>query len=208
MKNKIPLSIRVIYWITNFIFGLIILVGAGVFLFNILIYTPFFGDSLQLHAQLPVKVNILGTGTLTKGNSTHKVELVEATSKIHFINTPSFIARKYGSVMLIAVLFFFYLFFTFRKFIVNVYRDKIFEYSNVELLRNIAYGLFAFWLFAIIYSRVAYAYIKSSLVFQQVEILEEYRNFAGILLMALFMWVLSHIFMRGVKLKEEQELTI
>lgn len=208
MKKKKPLSIRTIYWITQIIFWMIAVIGAATVVFNVLVYTPFFGDDLQLHAQLPVKVNFLEKGILSKGNCEHQVELVESTGKIHFINTPMFIARPYGTVMLIAILFIFYLFFTFRKFIINVYKDKIFEYSNVELLRQLAYGLLAFWIFAIIYSRLAYRFIKHRLEFQQIEIMEDYRNFAGILLLALFTWVLSHIFSRGVKLKEEQELTI
>lgn len=207
-KHKNPLSIKVIYWVTNIIFGLIILLGGGVLIFNIMVYTSFFGDSLQLHAQFPVLINVLEEGSLVINNTEVKVEMVEATSKIHFKNTPLFIARRFGTVMLIATLFIFYLFFVFRKIIVNVYRNHIFEYDNVELLRYLAYGLLAFWLFAIIYSRLAYAYLGRSLQFEHIEVVEDYKNFAGLLLLALFMWVLSHIFKQGVALQEEKDLTV
>jgi len=209
MKNfKTPLSIKIIYWLTNIIFGLIILVGMGVITFNVLLYTSFFGDDLQLHVQLPVKVNILEKGNLYLNQTNIKVELVEATSKIHFFNTPLFIARKFGSALLMAFGFIFYLFFMFRKFILNVKRNKVFESLNIELLRNIAYGLLALWIFSIIYSRLVYQYIASSLEFQHVEILQDYPNFAGLLMLALFIWVLSHVFITGVKLQADQDLTV
>lgn len=208
MKKKNPLSIRLIYWITQIIFGLVILVSAAVLVFNVLLYFPFFGEGLQIHANMPVEVNILETGYLEYKNQIHKAELVNATSQIHLINTPAPIARLLGTAMLIAFLISFYIFFTFRKFIVNVYKEIIFDEANVYHLRNIAYGLLGLWIYALIYSRWFYGYIVSNLSFEQVEISDEYRKFAGILMLALFTWVLSHIFSRGVKLKEEQELTI
>ena len=120
MKNrKIPLSINLIYWITHIVYGLIILIGGAALIFNIVLYTSFFGDDLQLHVQFPVKVNILEEGSLTINKTNINVELVEATSKIHFINTPLPLARKFGTAMLFAFSFLFYLFFNFRKFIVN-----------------------------------------------------------------------------------------
>lgn len=207
-KNKNPLSIKIIYWLTNIIYWLIIVVGGGVLVFNVLVYTSFFGNDLQLHAHLPVKANVLEEGTLRLNSTTHKIALVNASSQVHLINTPISVARKYGTVLLIAFMFLFYLFFTFRKFIVNVHKDIIFEDVNVDLLRHLAYGLLAFWFFAILYSRLAYAYIKNAIDFQHVEITEEYRNFAGLLMLALFVWVLSHIFQRGVKLQEDKDLTV
>lgn len=209
MKNiKTPRSIKILYWLTNFVYGLILLVGLGVIAFNILVYTSFFGDNLQMHMQFPVKVNFLEKGDLYLNNTNIKVEFVEATSQIHIINTPLFIARKYGSAMLIAFLFLGYIFYLFQKFMKNVKNNIIFESDNIMLLRNIAYGLLGLWLYAIIYSRAAYGYIANSIDFEHVEILEDYRKFPGLLLLALFIWVISHVFLVGVKLKEEQDLTI
>lgn len=207
-KTKSPLSIRVIYWIANIILGLLFLVGLAVVAFNVLLFTSFFGDDLQLHVQLPIKVNFLEQGDLFIRNTAIKVELVNATSQIHFFNTPLFIARIFGSAMLIAYGFITYLVFTFRQFVTNVKNNKLFESSNIELLRNIAYGLLIFWIFSIVYSRFVYHYIAKSMVFQQVEVTGDYSNFPGLLLLALFMWVLSHIFLVGVRLREEHDLTI
>ena len=206
--QKTPLSITIIYWMTNIIFGLIALVGLAVIVFNILLYTDFFGNDLQLHTRLPVKMNILETGNLYLFNQNIQVELVDATSQIHFFNTPLFIARWFGTAMLMVGAIFFYLMFTFRKFIANVKAFRIFDIQNIQLLKNIAYALLLLWIFSIIYMRIMASIIVRNLEFKHVEFIEDYPNFGGLLLLSLFIWVLSHVLITGARLKEEQDLTI
>ena len=105
MKTKSPLSIRIIYWFTNVILGLLSLISVAVIVFNILLYTSFFGNDLQLHSQLPVEVNFLEMGNLNLNGQDIKVELVEATSRIHFFNTPIFLAKIFGLALLLALSF-------------------------------------------------------------------------------------------------------
>ncbi|MEA3443187.1 MAG: DUF2975 domain-containing protein, partial [Bacteroidota bacterium] len=95
-----------------------------------------------------------------------------------------------------------------RKFITNVKHNKIFEIANIRLLQNLAYAIFALWIFTIIYMRIMFYSIASNVEFEHIEILEEFPNFAGIPMLALFIWVLSHVFITGVKLQEEQNLTV
>ncbi|MCD4697574.1 MAG: DUF2975 domain-containing protein [Bacteroidales bacterium] len=205
---KTPLSIKVIYWFTQIIFWLIVLVGLAILAFNILLYTDFFGNDLQLHVRLPVKMNVLEKGDLFLNGRHIKTELVDATSQIHFFNTPLFLARWFGTVMIVVSAIILYLVFIFRKFIRNVKKHKIFNIENIELLKNIAWALFALWVFAIVYMRIMYYVIARNLEFKQVEFVQEYPNFAGLLMLSLFIWVLSHVFIQGVKMKEEQDLTI
>jgi len=205
---KTPLSIKVIYWFTQIIFWLIVLVGLAILTFNILLYTDFFGNDLQLHVRLPVKMNVLEKGDLFLNGRHIKTELVDATSQIHFFNTPLFLARWFGTVMIVVSAIILYLVFIFRKFIRNVKKHKIFNIENIELLKNIAWALFALWVFAIVYMRIMYYVIARNLEFKQVEFVQEYPNFAGLLMLSLFIWVLSHVFIQGVKMKEEQDLTI
>ena len=124
---KPPFSISVIYWFTQVIFFLLLSVGLGAILFNILLYTDFFGDDLQLHAYLPAKVNFLEKGDLFLNGQQVKVELVEASTKIHFFNTPGFIAKKMGAALSIVVFMIIYLVFEFRKFISNVKKGNTFS---------------------------------------------------------------------------------
>lgn len=205
---KPPFSISVIYWFTQVIFILLLSIGVGALLFNILLYTDFFGDDLQLHTYLPAKVNFLEKGDLFLNGKHVEVELVEASTKIHFFNTPGFIAKKIGAALLVVVSMIIYLVFEFRKFIGNVKKGVIFTQTNIFSLKKIAYGLVALWLFSVVYFRIAYHYIATNLSFEQVVITDEIPYYSGILFLALFIWVLAHIFITGLKIKEEQDLTV
>ncbi len=206
--SKTPLSINIIYWVTQIIYGLFILGCIAVIVFNILLFTDFFGDDLQLHTRFPVKVNILEEGNLYLNDMNIKVELVEGIMQIHFFNTPMFLARWFGSAMIIAAGIFMYMVFSFRKFVINVKRGVIFVEENIQHLKNIAYALLVLWICMIVYVRAMNSVIGSRIEFKQVEISGDYPNFAGVLMLALFLWVLSHIFMTGVKLQDEQNLTV
>jgi Protein of unknown function (DUF2975) len=206
--KKAPLSIRVIYWLTSIVFGLLATVFLGAIVFNILLYTDFFGNDMQLHILLPVKVDFLEIGNLRLNNQNIKIELVDATTRIHFFNTPGFIAKKFGIAMLCVSLFACYLTWTFRMFIKNVKDGEIFTLINIALLKRISYTLIGFWLFTVIYIRIAYYYIAKGLEFDNVFITDDIPDYSGILFIALFIWVLAHIFGTGLKLQQEKDLTI
>jgi len=205
---KPPLSIRIIYWFSNIVLGLLTLVFFAAIVFNILLYTDFFGNDMQLHTALPVKVDFLETGNLYLNEQNVKVELVEASTRIHFIDTPNFITKKVGVALLFVVMFAISLTWLFRTFIKNVKDGETFTVKNIMLLQKLAYTLVALWLFTVIYMRLAYYYIAKNLEFEHVLITDEIPNYSGILVAALFIWVLAHIFITGVKLQEEQDLTI
>ena len=207
-EKKTPLCFHVIYWIMNIITALFAIVSIGLIVFYVMLWTDFFGNDLQLHVNLPGQVNIVSPGTMEYDGATVNIELVEAVTRIHFINTPPSLARKFILILLGVCAFGFFLLWTFRQFIVNVRKGLIFTISNIILLQRISYTLVGFWIFLIVYIRTTYYLISARVEVENVEIVSEFDNYPWILLMALFLWVLSHIFIRGLKLKEEQELTI
>ena len=207
-EKKTPLSFHVIYWIMNIITGLLALVCLAVIVFYVLLWTDFFGNDLQLHVHLPGQVNFIEAGVMPFYGEDVKVELVEANARIHFFNTPAPLARKFAMVLLGVCALGFFLLWTFRQFVVNVRKGAIFTISNIILLQRISYTLIGFWFLMIVYMRVTYYYISAHVEMDNVEIVSEFSNYPGILLAALFIWVLSHIFIRGLKLREEQDLTI
>ena len=101
-----------------------------------------------------------------------------------------------------------FLFYTFRKFIKNVKQGFVFTFDNIHLLKKLSYGIAGFWLFAIAYMQIMYYYVARKIAIENVEVTSEFSNFSGILFLAIFIWVLAHIFETGLKLKEENELTI
>jgi hypothetical protein len=207
-KRKTPLSFHVIYWIMNVLVVLLGIVSIAIVIFYVMLWTDFFGNNLQLHAELPGKVNFLDTGVMKLKGENIKVELVEATCRIHFFNTPTFLARHFTLIAMGVSALGLFMLWTFRQFIVNVRKGLVFTISNIILLQRISYSLIAFWLATIIYKRTAYYYISERVHIDNVEIISDYNNYGGILMSALFIWVLSHIFIRGLRLKEEQDLTV
>ena len=207
-SKKAPLSVRIIYWLSTIFLGLLGLVLVAAVAFNILLYTDFFGDDMQLHTNLPVQVDFLEIGNAHINDQDVKVELVEAASKIHFFNTPSFIAKKVGLALIFVAFSACFGLGVFRKFIKNVRDGNTFTPSNIKLLKILAYSIFAFWIFMIIYDRLFYYYIGQSLDFENIRISSDFNNYSGVLFFALFIWALAHIFLTGLKLQDDNDLTI
>jgi len=209
MKNKkTPLSFQVIYWIMNIITGLFALVCLGVIVFYVLLWTDVFGNDLQLHIDMPGQVNFVNAGTMEYEGGRVAIELVEASTRIHFVNTPVSLARNFTLVLMGVCAFMFYILWTFRQFVARVREGKIFTIDNILSLQNISYVLVGFWVYVIVVRRLTYYYLKPGINIDNVEFVSEFDNYPWMLLGALFLWVLSHIFLRGLRLKEEQELTI
>jgi len=206
--KKRPLSIKIIYWLTQITFWLVVLVLVGALAMNVAIQAEWLGDNMQLHTVLPVQVNYTEKGTLNIDQTIQEVEFVEAIGKLHFINTSEDIAKWFGVFLIVAIIFLLYIFLMFKNFVSNVYRGIVFERYNIRMLQKISYGLVGMWLFLNIYSWLFYYFIAKRIEFEYLEITGEVDSYGGILLAALLLWVLSYIFMRGVKLREEQELTV
>ncbi len=206
-KTLAPLSIRIIYWITvisQFLLGLVIIATIA---FNVFIYLDI-SDNLQLHTQFPVEIDFLEVGSLEINDQIIKVEFVEANSKIHFIDTPRFIANKVAIAMLIVSAGFFYLLLIFKKFINNVKNGDTFTIKNIRILKKLSYGLVALWAFTNIYMFLLYHYIGTRIEMDNIKISSNLNNYSGILFAALLIWVIAHIFIKGLELQEEKDLTI
>lgn len=207
-KRKKPLSIKIIYWLTEIIFWSNLVIFIGAIILNIGLQTELFGHDMQIHASTPVEFNYTELGMLNVEHISQEVEFVEATGKIHLIGTQRLIAKWFGLSMLCVLIIFLFILLMFKNFITNVYDGNIFDRYNIRMLKIIAYGLVGIWFFTIIYSRLFYYFIAKQIEFEHLEVTGNFNSYGGILLAALFLWVLSHIFMYGVKLKEEQDLIV
>ena len=56
--------------------------------------------------------------------------------------------------------------------------------------------------------RIVYYSVAKEVKFEFIKISQQQENFVGILFLALFLWVIAHIFTVGLKLKEDNNLTI
>lgn len=205
---KPPLSLRLIHWFSNVVLGLLSIVTLGAIVFNILLYTNFSNNKMQFRTSFPAKVNFMEKGDLYLNGDHLKVQLVDATTRIHFIDTPDYITKKAGVALLIILPTLFLLVWEFRKFVLNVKNGDVFTKNNIHSLQKISYILVGIWIFTVVYTRLAFYYLNENIHFENIVITDEIPNFKGLLFAALFIWIVAHILMSGLKMKEEQELTI
>lgn len=205
--NQKPISVKIIYWMTNVIFwiyaiaSLFAIFFAGALIIGLL-------NKTQLHVGMPIAMDLSEIGLLEYNGQSVDVEFVEMYGKIHFIDAPSEVTRVFGIFMLLALTLGLYIFMTFKKFITNVYHGEYFDRSNILLLKRISYALIAGWLFAVFYAMFQKFYFLKHLTFESIHVSGEYQTFNGVLIAALLLWVLSHIFQKGVELERENKLTI
>lgn len=206
--QKVPLSIRIIYILTSIIYYLSALISVLGILFAFAILFGFLKDGLQLHIDMPVEVNIEEVGSAYFKGQKMEIQIVEAIGKVHFIDTPSNLARRLVIPMLIVFPLLFWLVFLFHRFMRNVREGRIFVKRNFQLLRMLGYSLMGLWLFTVLYMQIMKHTIVQSFIFEQIVISDSSRWFGGIFIGGLFTLVLAHIFLKGMQLEEENELTI
>ena len=208
MKNaKAPFSIRLIYWLSSFSVGimalllLLMLFLGGLHLFDV--------DTGKTFFTIDFPVDVLGAmGNLTLDGGQYDVMFHSGNGRIAIENPPKKVVKIiYSSLILVSIIGF-YLTWTFRNFIKNIRIGKAFELYNIHLLKHLSYGLLAVWVFSLIYDRILYHYIAKNIVFEQLKFRDDFDKHPMILVTALFIWVLSHAFVQGSKMKEELDLTI
>lgn len=200
-------SVKMIYWITQVFFWLFtaagffaIFIGLGL-VFNLL-------HNMQLNIGLPIEMDLVETGRFSFGEITTNVELKEIIGKIEFQNAPLIVQRIYGVFMILILSIAYYLMLTFRKFITQVYKGFYFDRTNIMLLKRISYGLLGMWILTVFYGYFQYFFLVRNLEFQSIVFKGEVETYPAVLLFALLVWVLSHIFQKGVELENENQLTI
>lgn len=206
--KKTPLSIRIIYILSSIVYYLTIIVSSFGVLFAIGLVFGIWGDDLNLHTQMPFEASIKEVGTAMYLGEEIKLQLVEATGKFHYINTPPIVARTNAIPMFFIFPLMFFAVFLFHRFIRNVSEGKIFDAQNFYFLRKLSYVLVGMWLFTVIYFQLLQRIILSELKFGSIEFSSGDGWYSGLIIAALFTWVLSHVFLKGLEIREENELTI
>ena len=209
-KTKTPVSIRIIFILNEVIFWLFNLVMVLVLVVSFLVLINFFSNEHQLDLQvsLPVAFNANLDGAMVGQNSSTAVQLLEAYGDIKFPGTPPTIAKLFIIPLFIVTGVMYFMLFIFRKFIWSVNRGVIFETKNIRRLRILALSLLAFWFLWHVYDYVVMITVVRKLHFGTIEFTNNTQSHVLLLIFSLFLWVLSHIFLKGLKLEEETSLTI
>lgn len=206
--GKRHLSISVIYWITNITFWIFVVAAILAIIIAFGLFFDYFGDDSNLKVGLPVSFDVLEQGKLMLLNHSVDVKFVEAYGKIAFSELPPILGKIYGVFMIVVMGLFFYIFKLFKNFIRNVYDGAYFETSNFLLLRKMAYGILVFWIAIVVYSVLQNFIIAHHLAFDSIAISGSMEFHGEVVFVALFLLMLSQIFVMGAKLQEDNQLTI
>jgi len=207
-KTKRPLSIRIIYWITEVIFWLMTTVSTFMIIGCIILMMGFKPPDLNLHVKAPFLFSMDGQGVIDTYKGELPIRLVNQSGQLHFINTPLSVARPIAGSIIVIMIIAVNLFWMFRKLIRNVYHGKYFDKRNINYLKYIAYWVLGLWLAMKIYFWIFYYIIEDRIIFEGITIHEQVNTHNYLLLISLFIWTLSHIFKKGLELDETQKLTV
>ncbi|VAW27047.1 hypothetical protein MNBD_BACTEROID07-1710 [hydrothermal vent metagenome] len=211
--KKAPLSIRIIYWVTNISFWLSVLASFLLLVDGILIYANQKADPGFEGRFLPVVIQLQNTGHLNLSNQSTTLKLTTYTIGIEVNNPPRFIVKKIILLNLLLYVIGAYILWIFRMFVKNVKKGEIFSIKNISLLKKISYILISSWLLGVVYSQFTLYIITNHFKFTHVQMMGNLPDYLlnmnpNKLWMALFLWVLAHIFITGLKLQQEKDLTI
>lgn len=209
MKTKhTSTSINLLYFLSNFSLVMLSIFFLVAIAFIITIYTGNFDNNISYTVPFPVKVDYLNSGNLLLNNQDINVELIDASARLKILNPPAVINRLTSLIMICVTLFSILFTVIFRKFIKNVRDGKVFTVENINLLKLLSYGLVVAWLFQAIIMRGAYFYVANKLEFKDTSLRVDFFQYSSILIIALVIWMLAHIFLKGVRLQQEKDLTI
>ncbi len=213
MKAKhTPTSINLLYWLSNFSLVMLSIALFVVIVVSILAYTKpgSFDKDLSYTIPFPVNVKYISSGTLLLNNQEIKVELVDATARLEIHNPPPLINKIVIISLICTFLFSGLLIVLFRKFIKNVKAGQVFSVENINLLKYLSYGLVIVWVFQAIIIPIFHIYIviANQLEFKDQSISVNIFHNSSTLVIALVIWMLAHIFLHGVRLQQEKDLTI
>ncbi len=209
MENtKTHFSILAIYIITNVVFWVVSIAIAAAIIIALGLISNLFGNEMSLQMSLPKSLSFIETGQLSLNGSLSEVQLTATSGKISLIEAPYWIKMALGLFIIAFAVPLFYILHTFRTFINNVQKGAFFDLSNISLLKKISFGVLTLWGIIIINSVFRYFFIVRNLEFETINIVAGFRSYYEILLFALLVWVLSHIFEKGVRLQDDTNLTI
>jgi hypothetical protein len=209
MKSlKTPLSIKLIYWLTNFSFWVLTGLVGIIAMVNIIELTIGYNHSLQMIIQMPIPIEVNEIGIMHLKNQDHNVQIVDAYGKLKFTDSPDFVTIWVIRVMLLVSLIGWFILWRFKQFTFNIRSGKIFELDNINKLKEAAYGLVGLYVITRIYMSILANEINQHLDLNSVTLGSKLLDTDAIIYIAIILWALAHIFMSGIEMREEQELTI
>jgi len=208
-KQNSHFSIRLIYNLSRILFWVFAVLSSIIILFALILNLfSYPTENYTVSVEIPTSFMVHGKGMLNVSETNTAITISEASGSIAFENPPRILSIVIFLALIPLVLLILYSLWIFKSFTYNVKIGEVFEISNIKHLKKIAYVLFGIWL----YLKVAIILFNSFLVpkidFDGLEFSFTSGSLFKLLALSLFVWVLSHIFQKGVEIAEENKLTV
>lgn len=204
---KTPLSIRILYWLTNIVFWLMILIASTVFVVNLIFLTDI-NETFQLRINMPVPIEVVENGKMFLTGGEEVVRIEEAYGKLHFVNTPFFISKIVARILFVVLMLGLFMLWRFKQLINNLKNGLFFVKENVLGIKQIAYGLLALWISTRVYMEILYRMLVKHIEFDSIIVGSQIGDYDFMVQLALVLWVMAHVFGKGIELQNYKDLTI
>lgn len=208
LNVKPPFSIRLIYWISNMGFWVYVGIMAIMLVLMITMLTGYQIPVQKVRLALPIHFEVLEHGNLELASGEYPLSIEATSAQLLFEEVPPPVLQFVVAMVLGVLLMGFGVLWYLKKMATNLYRGQFFEYANIAYLRNIAWFLLGFWAYHLLLMMVRAQYLIPSLTFESIRFDHRFDLNAGLLIFALALWGLCHIFSHGLHLQQEQDLTI
>jgi len=202
---KTPFSIKLIYWIVNAMFWVLIL-GIIAQIGDQLLYFFNFTENPHYTFSMPLKRDLLPISEVEVNGTNTPVKVVSILGGFNVWNLDfTFAVIRTTTFYLNAFLFIYALNFI-KNMLKNVKKNSVFTFENVLLLKRAAYIFFIIWIIKDVlmqsYVQINYTYFNPFNNLFMDYLLSAYLLIASIVL------AIAYIFEAGLTLQHEQNLTI
>ena len=187
---------------------MLIIVTSATFIANLLLQFNVIGDDFQLRIELPVTFNVKETGASQIYSESNPVRIEKASGKLYIIDTPVRFTKLMLRFLFPATALALFMAWKFKLFITNIKKGKVFEFNNINNLKHISYALLILFVLTKVYEQVVYHTAVKFMVFNSIEIEGGVEDKSDMLIAAMLLWVLAHVFIKGQELQEEHDQTI
>jgi len=196
-------SVINILWVLQWIFLLTIIIYVSLLLLNVDFFNVDQLKGFKIHFS---KIDFLQP-ILIDGNE-HMVKLTNGEGRLHIENfDQSFIYMRIFAVFIDSFLYLLILYLI-RKIFKNLTSNQFFIAENGVLIRKIGFAIITLAILPEIIHYITDAMVANSIQIQGIVLKNEFDLDLQTILLGLLIFVISIVFLRGIELKKDQELTI
>lgn len=205
IKMKTPFSIKLIYWIVNGLFWILILGFVTIFVDNLLVIFNV-NENPHFLFRMPLIKDILTISEVEINGEVIPVRIDKIMGGFNVWHLGTRFAIINLTVLFVIGALLIYLLALVKKMLISVKDNEVFTNKNVICLKKSSYSIFIIWILRDVFM---YSYVKIQFGYFNLfnNLFMDYL-LSNYLLTGAILLAVAHIFERGVKLQNYKDLTI